>query len=138
MLRNVLSVAADLYSKMIVTKNSAFTTTRTLFLALQIFRTSVLINASGIKCPLSCRCHPDRKKPDFLAVSCTDFQIWNTLPLLPNNTVYLNIIGNKMSVAQRSLFKNIGGESLMTFKLIKNKITYIQTSALNCIHSWKF
>ena len=122
-------MATDLWPKMITTRNSAFTMTWALLLVLQIFRTSVLINASGIKCPLSCRCYPDSKKPDFLAVSCTDFQIWNTLPLLPNNTVYLNIIGNKMSVVQRSLFKNIGGESLLTLKLIKSKISIIHPKA---------
>ena len=108
-----------------------FTSTKigTLFLVLQFFETFVLTIASGSKCPLSCRCQPDTKKPDYLAVSCTDLQTWNTIPILPNKTIYLNIIANKMSVVQRSLFKDIGGESLRTLKLILNDITFVHPNA---------
>lgn len=76
------------------------------------------------KCPIACTCPQSKENPTMWEVRCVDKHYWKKIPPLPENTIYLGIVGSDIQELKNGTFYKAGGDGLG--KIVLKMTTYRQ------------
>ena len=81
------------------------------------------------KCPIACTCPQNKENVTLWEVRCVDKHYWKKIPPLPENTIYLGIVGSDLQELKNGTFHKAGGDGLGKIVLQNDNISSIDPNA---------
>ncbi len=86
------------------------------------------------RCPIACRCTPDKGIATLLDVSCRQKQSWTRIPTLPMNTTSFEIRESNLKIIFADSFSKTSGKYFKRLKLDYNGIEQIEIGAFKSLN----